>query len=70
MNLSTYYRMRAREFGNNLVAIDGDRKTTYNQLEEYPIRLPLVEGNGIKRGKEVLFICPTVPNISISCMAP
>jgi long-chain acyl-CoA synthetase len=34
MNIATYFRMRAREFGNNIVTIDGDRKTTYHQLEE------------------------------------
>ena len=59
MNLSTYYRMRAREFGNNLVAIDGDRKTTYNQLEEISNKVAnWLKGTGIKPGERGIIYLP------------
>jgi long-chain acyl-CoA synthetase len=59
MNIATYFRMRAREFGNNLVTIDGDRKTTYNQLEEISNKIAnWLKGTGIKPGERGIIYLP------------
>ncbi|MFA7464836.1 MAG: class I adenylate-forming enzyme family protein [Syntrophales bacterium] len=59
MNISTYFRMRAREFGDNLVAIDGERKTTYSQLEERSNKVAnWLKDTGIKPGERAIIYLP------------
>ena len=59
MNIATYYRMRAREFGNNLVTIDGDRETTYGQLEEISNKIAnWLRDTGVQPGERGIIYLP------------
>jgi long-chain acyl-CoA synthetase len=59
MNVATYLRMKVREYGDNLVAIDGDRKTTYNQLEETSNKIAnWLKTTGIKPGERGIIYLP------------
>ena len=59
MNIATYFRMQAREFGGNLVSIDGDRQTTYSQLEENSNKVAnWLKDTGIKPGERGIIYLP------------
>ena len=59
MNIATHVRMRAREFGNNLVTIEGDKETTYNQLEERSNKVAnWLKETGIKPGERGIIYLP------------
>jgi len=59
MNIAAYLRMRVREYGDNLVVIDGDRKTTYNQLEERTNKVAnWLKDSGVKPGVKGIIYLP------------
>jgi long-chain acyl-CoA synthetase len=59
VNIGTYFRMKAREFGSNLVAIDGDRETTYTQIEEISNKIAnWLKDTDIKPGDRAIIYLP------------
>lgn len=59
MNVGTYLRLQSREFGNKLAIIDGDRKTTYGQLEEASNKVAnWLKSTGIKPGERGVVYLP------------
>lgn len=59
MNIAAYLRMCVREYGDNLVTIDGNRETTYNELEETSNRIAnWLKNTGVKPEERGIIYLP------------
>ena len=59
MNIACYLRMSAREYGDKVVAMEGDRQTTYSELDDKSNRIACwLRKSGVQPGERGVIYMP------------